>query len=356
MGRGQQGGHRRWLMLAVFILTAGAGWFQAAEPTGTFSLAILRRDGILLPFANYDGRRWHNAWPVPAQSVDMPIVLGDTPKSWWPDKRPILDWKLFPLFREVTATAAKITGVNYYRAGCQQGVGLFTDYKPGVLPPPPRVHPYPKDALAFSGDVKIEPIELASTTGELASMLLKMLPEKIAPKETELVDQFKWDRWKHSYSEQERLNVRAQLEALYRVPKGFAPRDLYYFEAVKRYFLPKGKTPEEGAHCDLVTFASGWFSAMGTNAHSITDLGARVIVTSCDYQNVNFMLPLGIVNTGGERPQVVVQWANATFESYMVLEAHPGHSLTQPIEITPLIETPGGACNVTPPGSDEERN
>src|SRR5689334_21054906 len=54
MGRGQQGGHRRWLMLAVFILTAGAGWFQAAEPTGTFSLAILRRDGILLPFANYD--------------------------------------------------------------------------------------------------------------------------------------------------------------------------------------------------------------------------------------------------------------------------------------------------------------
>jgi hypothetical protein len=71
---------------------------------------------------------------------------------------------------------------------------------------------------------------------------------------------------------------------------------------------------------------------------------------------VNFLLPLGIINTGGERPQVVVQWANATFESYMVLEAHEGRTLTQPIEITPLIETPGGACNNVTPDSDGERN
>jgi hypothetical protein len=355
-------GGQRWLMLlaasAIFILTAGAGWFEAADAAG-FSLAILRRDGILFPFATYDGKSWQNPWPTPGKSVTVPIALADTPRSWWLDKKPVLEWTPFPLVRTrpQTINPLHVNAINYFRAGCTQAVGLFTDYKPSIVPPPPRVHPYPKDALAYAGDVKIEPIESVSTTDAVAKALLGKLTEEVTRKEDEMVERFTNHRWKHSYDKQERLETPIQLEALYRIPDR-SQRGLYYYEAVKRYFLPKNTSPEKGARCDLVTFASGWIA--GPMSRDVR-LSTRVLVTSCDFQNVNFMLPLGSVWLG-HGPKVIVQWSNATFESYMVMEVRPGHierienfppRQAQQIEMFPLIETPGGACGGE---SDEERD
>jgi hypothetical protein len=346
-------GGQRWPMLvavsAIVLLTAGSGWFEAAERNGAFSLAILRRDGILLPFASYDGRAWENRWPLVGKSVSLPIALPDTPKGWWLDKQAQLEWSLFPLHRTQTPAAGtvRVKAINFYRAGCQQAVGLFTDYKPSELPPPPRVHPYPKDALAYSGDVKITPIESLNPTGDVAKALLTILPEDVTKKEDAMVERFETGRWRHSYIPSQRHDTPIQLEALYRVLHGFV-NDLYYFEGVKRYFLPKNTPPEKGAHCDLVTFVSGWFT-IGPSGR-IGDLSARVVVTSCDFRNVNFMLPLGTIKVD----EIIVQWSNATFESYMIGEARPGPGKL-PLEFVPLIETPGGACNAES-DSDEERN
>ena len=271
----------------------------------------------------------------------------------------MLDWSIFPLHRTQTPAAgtARVKAINFYRGGCQQAVGLITDYKPSELPPPPRVHPYPKDALAYTGDVQITPIESLNPAGDIAKELMTGLPEVINRKENTVVQQITTSRWSHSYDEDDRSKTRIQLEALYRIPDAYK-RDLFYFEAVKRYFLPKNTPPEKGARCDLVTFASGWF---GEAYGRIRDLSARVLVTSCDFQNANFMLPLGTI-TVDQRHLMIVQWSNATFESYMVAEARPGRVMEseaagpgrvrQPIEIVPRIETPGGACSAD---ADEER-
>lgn len=323
------------MSLPVLLLAAAPLPRQAP-----FSLAILRRDGILRPFASYDGH-WKNSWPVPGQSADMPLSAADIPKGWWPDKKPITEWTLLPIGADpVNVRQVHVKSVNYYLAGCIQGVGLLTDYKPTILPPPPRVRPYPKDALAYSGEVTIDPIEIVGPKDAVVDALIKELPGEITPKEDAAIALLNSNRWKHSYDAEERKKVPVSLEALYRAPKGSADgRNLYYFEAVKRYFIPKAppqlKVQEPERMCDLVTFASGWFAL--TPQGLIGDLHGKLVISSCDYAQARFLLPMGTVLIDGERDWIV-QWSNPSFESYAILQPTGLNSMEQVFEIG------GGLC------------
>ena len=56
-----------------------------------FTIAVLRRDGILIPFAAFDGRAWETPWPASDSGVVLPIALGDVPRSGgelWARRRP----------------------------------------------------------------------------------------------------------------------------------------------------------------------------------------------------------------------------------------------------------------------------
>lgn len=361
---------RTLVSLVLLLLIGGAGGFEAAPRPGTFSLGVLRRDGILIPFAAFDGQRWSNPWPTPDHPPDMPINVADIPKSWWRDKAPTLEWNVVPFGAPSPGAPATnggsrrtvhVNGINWYPAGCIQGAGLRTDYKPAILPPSQRIHPYPKDALAFTGDVTIEPIEIVDPKDRTAVNLTEKLPFEVNGKEKIAVDRFAGHSWTHSYNTAEREKVPVTLEALYRVRKGFDGRDVYYFEAVKRYFLPKETEAAREAraklerlaalqhrtlqwqdtHCDLITFVKGWFTTE-TPDGLIRDLDPVVTVTSCDYKNVAFMLPMGWVQIGDKR-EWVVQWSTPTEESYMVMA--PGK-----LEMVIATVTPGGACRM----EDEE--
>jgi hypothetical protein len=354
---------QRWPMvgsvvsLVLLLLIAGTGAFEAAPRPGAFALGILRRDGMLMPFGAFDGKHWRNVWPVPGQSVNMPIVTADIPKGWWPDKQPLMDWTLVPIGAKNTPTAStvRVTGINWFLAGCQQAVGLRTDYKPAILPPPPRVHPYPKDALAVSGDVRIDPIELVAPTDKVAQMFTAMLSEAVIRREEVAVARLTTSGWTHSYTQPEREKTPVQLEALYRVRQGADGRDLHYFEAVKRYFLPKDPTVDLKAlvprakqtqkleqSCDLITFAWGWFTTKPEGR--VDNLLTKVLITSCDYKNARFMLPLGTVTINDEHLWIV-QWSNPTSESYMVID--PKTVLEEGHKNEPLLVVNGGSCEKT---------
>jgi hypothetical protein len=352
---------RTLVSLVLLLLIGGAGAFEAAPRAGTFSLGVLRRDGILVPFAAFDGKHWENPWPTPSSPPDMPLSVSAIPKGWWFDKQPITDWTLLPLGAPSTGNGTRtvrVNGINWYPAECNSGVGLRTDYKPAILPPSPRIHPYPKDALAISGDVKIDPIEMVDPKDRVAFNLNEELPFQVNGKEKEMVDHFSGRSWRHSYNVAEREKIPVTLEALYRVRKAFDGRDLYYFEAVKRYFLPKESetarqeraqmermaslmhkaVPKEEPHCDLITFAKGWFTTE-TPDGKIRDLNPQVTVTSCDYHRVSFMLPMGSVQIGDKR-EWIVQWSATSEESYMVMA--PGNNRTNNMEIE--FVTNGGSC------------
>jgi hypothetical protein len=303
--------------LVLLLLAASPPASPAAPKHAPFSLAILRRDGILLPFVTYDGH-WKSPWPAAGQSPDMPLSVTNIPKEWWPDKKPILEWNLLPLGSgPASIRPVHAKSVNWYRAGCGQGVGLYTDYKPLILPPPPRVRPYPKDALAFSGDVQIDPIEIVNPKDPIVKSLTDELPADVTLKEDHAIELIATHAWKHSYTAEERKAVPISLEALYRVPKGREGRDFYYFEAVKRYFMPKKEVASEPRSCDLVTFVSGWFGLLPNG--SMDDVNAKVTISSCDYAQASFMLPLGTVVIDDVR-HWIVQWSNPSYESYSILK------------------------------------
>src|SRR5262245_373303 len=64
-------------------VVAAAVTIAAADSPDTFRIGVLRRDGVLIPFATFDGRRWRNAWPDPKPELSVPINLTSIPQRWW---------------------------------------------------------------------------------------------------------------------------------------------------------------------------------------------------------------------------------------------------------------------------------
>ena len=62
------------LVLAAAIFTGGAPDSAAQEPA--LGLAMTRPDGILTPFAVFDGKTWIAAWPEPqvAPGADREVL------------------------------------------------------------------------------------------------------------------------------------------------------------------------------------------------------------------------------------------------------------------------------------------
>lgn len=71
------------LFLAVLCLTLPAV-SPEAQPSETtpFLLAVLNRDGLAVPFAAFNGRRWVAPWPQSLRG-DIPISLDDVDEDWW---------------------------------------------------------------------------------------------------------------------------------------------------------------------------------------------------------------------------------------------------------------------------------
>src|SRR5215208_1049335 len=77
----------RLLVLLVVSALAQAPAPPPPEPVSAdrrpFLLGVLRRDGVVSPFAAFDGSSWKAPWPVGIRSVDLPISIDAIPKSWW---------------------------------------------------------------------------------------------------------------------------------------------------------------------------------------------------------------------------------------------------------------------------------
>src|SRR5436190_8764466 len=68
-------------MRAVIGLLLLAAAFAAAD-SPRFTIGVLRRDGVAVPFATYDGKAWAGRWPAPAREPEIPINLRSVPSKW----------------------------------------------------------------------------------------------------------------------------------------------------------------------------------------------------------------------------------------------------------------------------------
>ena len=68
-------------MLSVYSVHSLASMSVAAQDPKSFGLAVLRRDGVMVPFGSYTGRNWTSDWPGGDENLTLPITLNDIPRK-----------------------------------------------------------------------------------------------------------------------------------------------------------------------------------------------------------------------------------------------------------------------------------
>jgi hypothetical protein len=306
--------------LAALVVSTAA--LLPAAPKLTFSLGVLRRDGILIPFASFNGHDWSTPWPTSDTGVSLPIGLQDVPKSWWGPTGPavmVADGSRRPLRLEKPAQV---------RVFCGGRVGLATDYTGGE-PVDPREPTVAKDALAIAGDVTVAPINMISLYTPDAARLVAAMTKEFNAQEKIAATQF--TNWVHPYDAAERALVPIELEAFYRTREK-TPRHgewvLSYVEAIRRF----PATPHEQG-CGLITWVRGWVIE---RPGQTPDLHLTARVTYCDREGVAFMQPFGEISLDGEN-YWIYQMSSWRDEIYAIVRVRPD-------EVRPIVNVFGGGC------------
>jgi hypothetical protein len=300
-----------------------------ANDTLSFALSVVRRDGVLVPFAAYHQGKWETPWPVPGKAAIIPLVLADVPDDWWWKVPPTATWTLWPA--EGAARPVRATAPVRYPAQCLSGVGFKTDYKTDRPVPPPVERPFPKDGVATSGTTKIDRVEVLDNRAPEWDDFTRRIRQPFAYVERDAATDF--SRWRHPLSHSERESRPVTIEALYRA-KVPGAGEIYFVEASRSYEDPRQK---DG--CDLVTFVSGWIRPWKPD-RQVFDLSA--VVTYCDRAGVEFILPLGILRLESRPPAWIVQVASWDYERYVVVETGPNENKI-------LVNAFGGSCPRPPP-------
>jgi hypothetical protein len=297
--------------LATFgalLLLAAADTVSLAQPrVDPFVVGVLRRDGLIIPFASFDGRRWESAWPVNYRYLELPISVADIDRGWWgrsvPPPSKMTVWTDGKAGGELTLVAPAFVNVK-----CGRRMGLRSNYHPAELPPPPNEHPFPKDGLVVSGTQTVGAIETIAKDSPEAVRVAAAIISEFNDAEDAAARAF--TDWQHPFSKQQRRTRSIAIEALYRAPMDDAGWTAYYVEAVREY--PPGPL-DRG--CGLRTVARGWVGIGPTDKQHYVELGAQV--TYCDRFGATFMLPLGLIRAAGGT-YWIYQLAGYESESYLI--------------------------------------
>jgi hypothetical protein len=316
----------------LLVLSVTIGMAAVAAPRETpFTLGVLRRDGILLPFAAFNGRSWEASWPASDLTVSLPISLDDVPKKWWGAVGPGAPWTAWILGEgTLTPRPLVLRKPEQVHVFCQGRIALATDYRGGSVDPrEPTVAKHGLAVVAAPDTVTVDPIVEVSVLSPDAHQMVETIRDQFNEQESRAAKQF--TQWEHPYSEAERKQYPIQLEAFYRTHETTSRGSWFmtYVEAVRRF---PALSPED-KDCGLLTFVRGWIH-QEPGRKPVINIGARV--TYCDRDNVTFMLPLGRLHVGGESFWVY-QTSSWRDELYAVARVRPD-------EVRPVVAVLGGGC------------
>jgi hypothetical protein len=325
----------------ALCLAGTLGVLHAADPPAV-TIAVLRGDGILIPVATRAGSRWTRTWPIPIKAADVPLRLDGIPKRWWGKPGPVTTWHAWQIDGTVTNVVPERP--TWYLAHCQQGVGLKTPLTARPPLPPPTTQPYPKLGLASSAPLAFKRIEPVDQSDRMWMPITDQVDAAMKAAEDAMtgfplmnVD----NQMKHPTPAAERAKIASRVESLYRAALD-GGRVLYYVEATKRYGMPplpadknvKAPTPRRG--CSIMTFGNGFFLVGADGVVPVPKL--RVNLSSCDYDTVSLMLPLGLV-VDDRQPTWIGQITGWDYESFAGFQWD-----TKQGEVAEVFFTRGGWC------------
>jgi hypothetical protein len=320
---------KRTIALLVGVVLPG-GLILAQErseerQSAAFALGVLRRDGMVLPFASYDGRNWQARWPADIRFHELPITLESIDREWWGRAEPPASMTLWADGKP--RTEVKLVAPAMLSLTCGRRLGLSTNYVPAEVPPPPTEQPFPKDGLVVSGTQPIGAVETVPAGAPERKMVEQAISREFDKREDLASSQF--TSWRHPVKKQDRRKIPIQVEALYRAPMDDEGWTAYYVEAVRKY----EPQPEDDG-CGLVTSAGGWLR-IGPEGKQEAELYSQI--TYCDRYGQTYMLPLGLVKVRSGT-YWVYQVAGYEREAYLI--ARPTRRTVERVLSYPAVVCP----------------
>jgi hypothetical protein len=291
------------LSFVVLALSVSAGQGQdrpspaeaARDHDGRGALGVLRRDGILFPFASFSRDSWRVTWPVNlVPYVEIPAAGDAIPQKWWGTPSPG-QWRAH--LTSGAQVPLELKAPTVFQSFCSPKLGVRTTYSSDQPIPPVRVDPFPKDGLAISGGVPLEPIESISSASPDWPLLAAALLTDFNRVEDETISRVRNNSgWRHTVPPEQRRALPVRLESWYRSPSSEPGWTVSYVEAVRQY-PPR---PEDKG-CGLETLISGWLHHRDGQLMKGTELRGKL--TYCDRVGATYMLPFGRI-----RPKDQTYW------------------------------------------------
>jgi hypothetical protein len=301
---------------AAFALAVGTHALVAArgeivqERDGRGALAVVRRDGIMFPFASFNRNSWRITWPIDVRTETLPVTVKAVPERWWGTESPE-HWRVKLTTGEERAIEPR--SLVLFPIFCSKRLGLRTTYQSSQPAPPGLPNPFPKDGLAITGDVAIDAIESVDpASSEWAALTSVFITEFDNVEEATLRGVRTATRWEHPIPRRERNKMPLRIESWYRSPAGEPGWTVSYVEAVRQY--PPG--PEDKG-CGLETLVSGWVHHQDGMLKPGSSLRGKI--TYCDRVGASYMLPLGRIRPS-DRWYWVFQLSGYDDEWYEVAE------------------------------------
>jgi hypothetical protein len=313
-----------WLLPAA----CAAALALAGDTKSHLTLGVLRADGLMIPFASYDGH-WSVPWPVDLHDRTLPITLSDVDPGWWGAVDPASLWSAF--LTDGSKRPLKIQTLRQTHIFCTARLGVQTDYF--NAPPSPDDPTVAKDGLAIAGEGALLSVERVAKGTTAWNAVPPVIVKEFNHAEKIAAGHF--TNWKHPYTAEQRAAYSIQIEALYRSQEQTRRGSwrVSYVEAVRSF----PARPEDNG-CGLITYASGWLMERAGHAPRV-ELQARV--TYCDRDGVSFMQPLGRIVLDDE-VYWIYQMSSWRDEAYAV-------SRVRPDEVQPVAVAAGGDCPRSPP-------
>ncbi len=277
----------------------------AAPRSAPFAVGALRRDGAIIPFATFDGKRWETAWPSPMDELTIPITLGAIPSRWWGPTSALAAWDAWT--GGSAAQPVIVTQPDWVPVHCQRQIVLKTNYKSPKLTPPPTEQPYPKDGFAVSPPHAVDVVEILSPTSLEAQSLDQDVRSAFNAGERRMEE-----RYGHPIARRAREGVMPTIEAMY----AYGQQTRFYYVESTRPYRKLGQSLDQ---CEAMAFGTGWFVRENGRIRSIA---TDVDLLRCDRVGANYMYPFGVIRQDG-KIFWLAQFAGWNHEWFVVLELRP---------------------------------
>jgi hypothetical protein len=265
----------------------GAGRQQPAAPHDERGvLAVLRRDGVMLPFAAFKGSSWSVPWPEALRYQELPITVASVPDRWWGGWRPD-SWEAW--LPDGSHRPLELDAPITLRLACNTRLGFKTSYRASLALPPVPTEPFPKEGLAVAGGVRVDPIEIVDRSAAAwGALAIALLGEFDHAEDREISAAAAGSGWRHPVRTSDRRARAVRIESWYRTIDYGNGGTVSWIEAVRSY---PPRPEDEG--CGLETFFSGWVYHDKGETAPRADLSARLMY--CDRVGAAYMLPFGSI-------------------------------------------------------------